>query len=436
MITKRKGARATLTAASVAIASLTLAGCSQGAGGDPGAGSEDIELTMYYPVAVGGPLTQVVDKLVASCAAEQEGVSVKAIYTGGYPDTMTKVQAAARANDAPELAVMLSSDLFTLTDQKLIAPLDEIGDVSWAKDRFYEAFLSGGIDSEGTLWSLPFQRSTIVQYYNRDIFKAAGLDPEVAPKTWDELRAAAKKVIDTKAADFGIEIPSTAYGYWLFQALAVQAGVEVTDGSGTATNFDNPEAVRALEFWKKLGDDKLAPAGTVEWSTTAEDFLQGRTAMMWTTTGNLSNVRKTAKFDFGVSALPSDKRAGSPTGGGNMYILKQATDEQRKAALEFAKCMTSPENAAQWSIDSGYVATGPAAWKTDKMEAYVADFPEAAVARDQLEDAISELATHDGGKVVTLANDAINAALNGQVSPADALAQLQSDIDKVLKPYR
>ena len=77
--------------------------------------------------------------------------------------------------------------------------------------------------------------------------------------------------------------------------------------------------------------------------------------MIWTTTGNLSNIRANAKFPFGVAMLPADKRRGSPTGGGNFYLFKSATPPQREAGLRFIRWISSPERAAQWGIDTGYV---------------------------------------------------------------------------------
>src|SRR4029453_7627921 len=123
----------------------------------------------------------------------------------------------------------------------------------------------------------------------------------------------------------------------------------------------------------------------VEWGTTPKDFFERKVAMMWTTTGNLTNVKNNAKFDFGVAMLPASKRRGSPTGGGNFYVFKKATKEQQGAGGKFAQWMTQPERAAQWGIDTGYVAVRADAWQTPKMTEYVKGFPVAAVARDQLQ---------------------------------------------------
>ncbi|HLS40117.1 MAG TPA: ABC transporter substrate-binding protein [Ornithinicoccus sp.] len=419
-------------AAAVAGALVVVAGC--GGGGDGSGGSDG--LTMYYPVAVGGPLTEVVDKLVADCT-EETGTQVTAVYSGSYADTMTKAQTAARSGQGPDLAVLLTTDLYTLIDNDLIVPLDTLDeDLSWTEEQFFPAFLASG-EAEGKLWSLPFQRSTIVQYHNKEAYEAAGLDPEQPPTTWEELEEHARQIQEQGAAEYGLEIPSTQFGNWMFQAMAIQQGVENTPGTdGFVDYLDDPGSVEALTWWKSLADEGLMPSGTTEWASTPEDFLQGRTAIMWHTTGNLTNVRTNASFDFGVSMLPAAEQPGSPTGGGNLYVFNRGDENSRAAAYEFSKCLTEPERAAEWSIASGYVATGEPAWETEAMQEYAEEFPEATVARDQLEVAQGETTSHENGRVAQAINDTIAAVLTGQAEPQEALTQLQANIDQILQPYR
>jgi sn-glycerol 3-phosphate transport system substrate-binding protein len=158
--------------------------------------------------------------------------------------------------------------------------------------------------------------------------------------------------------------------------------------------------------------------------------------MIWTTTGNLTNVKNNAKFDFGVAMLPAGKQRGSPTGGGNFYIFAKSTPAQREAAFKFIKWVTSPERAAQWGIDTGYVAVRADAWNTPVMKKYVEGFPAAAVARDQLPYAKAELSTHDNQRVTKALNDALQAALTGTKKPADALKDAQRESDRLLKSFQ
>jgi len=174
----------------------------------------------------------------------------------------------------------------------------------------------------------------------------------------------------------------------------------------------------------------------VDWGTAPNDFLQQKVAMLWTTTGNLSNIRKNAAFPFGVAMLPALKRRGSPTGGGNFYMFKAATEAQRLAGLQFMRWISSTERAAQWGVDTGYVATRPDAWETAAMKQYVAGFPAAAVARDQLQYAVAELSTHDNQRVTQALNDGVQAALTGRATPEVALAAAQATATRLLRPFK
>ena len=158
--------------------------------------------------------------------------------------------------------------------------------------------------------------------------------------------------------------------------------------------------------------------------------------MMWTTTGNLTNVKNNAKFDFGVGMLPAGKQRGSPTGGGNFYLFKKSTPAQRAAAFKFIKWMTTPQRAAQWGIDTGYVAVRADAWDTPAMKQYVAGFPAALVARDQLPYAKAELSTHENQRVTQALNDGLQAALLGTKAPEQAMKDAQREADRLLRPYK
>jgi len=186
-------------------------------------------------------------------------------------------------------------------------------------------------------------------------------------------------------------------------------------------------------IYQKYG---IHPSGVVEWGTTPRDFMEKKVAMIWTTTGNLTNIRSNAKFDFGVAMLPEGKRRGSPTGGGNFFIFKKAASPEQEGAYKFAKWLTQPERAAQWSIDTGYVAVSPAAYETPALQKYAADFPAALVARDQLPHAVAELSTHDNQRVTKALNDGLQAALTGTKTPEQAMKDAQAEANRLLRPYK
>jgi len=404
----------------------------------PMAGAET-ELNMYYPVAVGGPLTKIVDSMVADFMKENPDIKVNAIYAGNYNDARIKAFAALQSGKPAQLSVMFSIDIYELIEQDAIIAFDDIVETPEEKawlDSFYPTLMENG-RTAGKTWGIPFQRSTIVMYYNKDAFRAAGIDPDQPPATWQQLVDVGKKLTTSDGSQWGVMIPSTGYPYWMFGALAMQNGQVLMNDAGNETYFDNPAVIEALQFWRDLGTKhKVMPAGTIEWGTLRQNFLEGKTAIMWHSTGNLTIVKNKASFDFGVAMLPASKRRGTPTGGGNFYIFKQTSAAERKAAMRLIKFMTSPERSAEWSMKTGYMGISPAAYETSKLQAYVKDFPYAAVARDQLKYATAELSTYQTGRIRKALDDAIQAALTGSKSPETALKEAQSLSERLLKPYR
>ncbi len=424
---------------------MLLAACGEddadgAAGVDEATPDDPVEITVYYPIAVGGPLEEVVDGLIAGFEEENPEIVVEAVYSGDYDDTLVSAQTAIDGGDPPATTVLLNTDMFSLIEDDLIVPFDDVVETeeeeAWL-DGFYDAFMANSRDGEGRTWGIPFQRSTIVQYWNKDAFAEAGLDPEVAPQTWEEIIEIGGAVQEGSDVAWGLQIPSSGFPYWLFQALTTQAGTEIVNADGNETSFDDPEVVTALEFWLELVDAGVHPPGIVDWGTAPEDFFQEETAMMWTTTGNLTNVRDNAPFEFGVDLLPEGPGGrGSPTGGGNFFLFADAEPAEQVAAMRLIRYLTEPEQAAEWTIATGYVAPTPEAWETDTLQEYVADFPAAEVARDQLEFAVRELATYQRGQVYDVLNDAIQAAIVGDEEPEAALRSAQEQADAILEPYR
>ncbi|MES0869894.1 ABC transporter substrate-binding protein [Pseudovibrio sp. SCP19] len=402
-----------------------------------------VDLQFYFPVAVGGKAAQTIEELTAEYAAANPDVNIDAVYAGSYQDTVSKALTAARGGNPPQLSVILSVDMFTLIDEDVIIAFDEIAnteeDKKWLNS-FYPAFMENS-QTGGKTYGIPFQRSTPVLYWNKEAFKAAGLDPEKAPATWEEMVSMGQKLVKKDASgnvtQWGVRIPSSGFPYWLFQGLTTENDVILANSDGNKTNFDDPKVVEALQYLVDLSAKHgvMAP-GIIEWGATPKAFFEGNTAMMWTSTGNLTNVRNNAPFDFGVAMLPANKRRGAPTGGGNFYIFKDSSDEQKKASVDFVKWITAPKQAAKWSMATGYVAPSPEAWETDEMKAYAADFPPALVAREQLKHAVAELSTYQNQRVTRVFNDALHAAITGKKTPEEALKGAQAEADRILSEYR
>lgn len=408
----------------------------------PAAAQTDI--TFFYPVQVGGPLTDVIDGYVADFHAQHPDIRVEAVFSGNYTETTTRALTAARSGTPPTVAVLLATDIFTLIEEDVIQPIDTFistdEDQAWV-DGFMPAYLASA-QVDGHLWSVPFQRSTAVMYYNKEAFAAAGLDPEQPPRTWDEMvemgQALTLRDASGNVTQYGLGIPSSMNAvHWLFGALVAQNGGMLSSDDGLHTFFDTPEVIEALQFFVDLSAEHgIHPSGILEWGTTPNDFMQGRLAMAWHTTGNLGNIRNNATFDFGVAPYPGNPEPASVLGGGNLYIFSGASEEQQDAAFEFVKFMTSAELLADWGVQTGYVAPRDDSWETETLRAFVAEVPQAEVARRQIPVSKPEISTHEAARVNQVLNTAIQAAIIGEQTPEAALSAAQAEADKILAVYR
>lgn len=401
------------------------------------------DLEFYFPVGVNAPAVATIEQLTNAWAAQNPQHTVKAVYAGNYEETTTKALTAAQAGDPPQVAVLLAIDIFTLIEEDVITPISDIAtspeEQAWI-DSFYDGFM---VDTmfEGKVYSIPFQRSTPVFYYNKDAWRAAGLDPEVTPKTWDEMVEIGKKLTIKDAngnvTQWGTRIPNLGLaGAWLFGGLVKSKGDGLSTDTGTEARFDTEAAKASLEFMLRLADEEVMAPGGITWGDTPKAFLEGQAASIWTSTGNLAFINENAEFDWGVGFLPGGDGPGAPVGGGNFYIFKDISDEEREAALDFVKFMTTPENQAIWSMATGYVAPSQAAWETPQMKEYAERLPQALVALDQMPYAYREFATFQRARVTQFLVDAIESVVTGGAEPAVALAEAQEKADEILGEYR
>lgn len=424
------------TAAFGAALVFVLAGCGAGASPTPG----PVTLSFYYPVAVPGPITQVIDGYITQFEAANPGIKVNAVLSGGYPDTLTKVETTIKGGGTPpDVAVMLSTDLYSLVDSNAIQPLDTqvqaAGGDTYLGD-FYPAFLANS-KYQGHVWSLPFQRSTPVLYYNKDLFTAAGLDASKGPANYAEMVADAQKLTKPDGSQWGLEISSDGIPYWLFQSFVIGNGTNVVGSAPNKVNFNDPKVISALQDFADLsGKDKVMPTGILAWANMPNDFVNGKAAMIWHSSGSLANILKQAKFQVGVSYTVGENGFGAPTGGGNMYMLKGIPADHVDAAWKFMQFMSSTDIQADWSKNTGYVAARPASYQTAAMKDYLSKTPQAGVAPEGLKYAGAELAAHDNAQIQKALGDAVQAVLTGKSDAQTAIAAAQQQADQILASFK
>jgi sn-glycerol 3-phosphate transport system substrate-binding protein len=197
--------------------------------------------------------------------------------------------------------------------------------------------------------------------------------------------------------------------------------------------------IDAIEYYISLSEEYNAtPAGVqASWGNVVPNFVSGNSAMIVHSSGSLSNVLSQADFTVGVSAIPGPDGGGySVPGGGNLYMTSGLSDAQKQAAFEFAVFLTEPARAANFSIQTGYIATRESAFAQESMQTYISENPQAGQTRDVLATAGKELAVQNLGEVRNIFHNYLQAAYNGEMSPAEAMATAQEEADAALEDFR
>ncbi len=405
-----------------------------------------LSLRYYYPVGVSGPLNQLMTAMVNDFNGTHPGIRVEPIFAGNYVETMAKAMTAVLGGTPPEVAVLDTPEMFSLLDRNAIIPLDDFiaqsGGKAWLDD-FYQALLLNA-RANGHVYSIPWQRSTPIFYYNKDMFRKAGLDPDHAPKNWTELVEYAQKLTirdsSGNVTQWGVEAPVADTSPWVIQGFLIEAGAKYFDPNGKWVKFNSPEAVRALQFILDLQNKyKVHPPGPTSpafWGQVPQDFIQQKVAMIYTSTGNMTFIRTNAKFEWNAGFMPADKQYGAPTGGGSFYIFDKIPRERQVAAWTFIRWMTEPQQAARWSVATGYVPIRKSELSAPAFKDYMKQVPQALTATLQLRVAGEQMTIHDVDQIGILLVTAIQAAQTGRLSAQAALDQAQRDATQILQKYQ
>lgn len=404
------------------------------------------QISFYYPVGVSGPLARFIETYVQEFEAAHPDIKVETIFGGNYTENQSKIVAAQLAGTPPDVAILLSQELRTLISLDIVEPIQSLLDADAEGSSMIADFFPGFMENsvlDGVVWSIPFQRSTPVLYYNKEAFIEVGLDPEVPPTSWQELVSYAEKLTKRdnsgQITRYGVAIPTAERSTWLTEALVMQAGGSMYDvnSDGLVATLDTPAVREAITFKADLANRyKVSPEGVIAWGTTTNDFAAGNIAMIYHSTGSLGFIRANADFEFGTAFQPANAQFGVPTGGGNFYILKGSDPAKRDAVWTFIKWMSSPELLARWSVDSGYVAPRLSSWELPTMQDYVSQYPQALTAREQLRYAQAELPVYALQEIKDIFSKAEQDVVLGSASAEAALAEAQRLADEVLAKFR
>jgi sn-glycerol 3-phosphate transport system substrate-binding protein len=402
-----------------------------------------VNLKFYFVVGVAGPLAVVIDDMVQQFNDTHPKIEVEPIYCGNYNDTMAKVQTGILSGNPPDVFVVEISELYTLLAFDGIIPLDkyiakEGGDAFTGQ---YFPALYDNAKAYGNIWGQPFQRSTPILYWNKDMFAekseellSHGLDPTRAPRTWFELERYASVLTDHEKEIWGCILPG-GWNDWIFEAFVYQNGGQLLSDDAETSYFNSPEVLEALVFWYKLTNELKVSPPLRPWNQTPIDFAAGKAAMMYYSTGGLPLVKEQAAFGFGTAFQPMHVEYGVPVGGGDFHISRNIPPENQDAAWEFIKFMTSPEMAAHWSRKSGYICINVLGAELPDMKEYLAQNPNALVATQQLDYAYAKIMAPNFQEIRKIFVANMDALMQGDQTPQETATKLHNSIQEILDEY-
>ncbi|GAB4270683.1 MAG: ABC transporter substrate-binding protein [Candidatus Rifleibacteriota bacterium] len=309
--------------------------------------------------AMGGPLGKVMTDLINRYNNSQKNYYIKSISMGSYDTLAKKVLASLVAKEAPDI----SQNYETLTKKFIkhnkIVCLDDLlaSEPEDIKSDIIPVLLANNT-FDGKLYSFPFNKSVPVLYYNKDMFRKVGLNPDRGPETLDELAEFARKITRYHQNTPGED--KTVYGYgcskanvWAFLNRILQYGGEILSEDGKTSNFDKPPAIHAIAFLQNMLKEGIAKEG--QGFDHQNDFIAGKVGIIESSIVSKVYMENSLDFDFGVAPLPGQIRKGVILSGSNINIFNNGDPKKIAGAWDFIKWFTSTDIGAEWSIRTTYM---------------------------------------------------------------------------------
>ncbi|HET7398430.1 MAG TPA: ABC transporter substrate-binding protein [Intrasporangium sp.] len=373
----RRGFLGLAGAAGVTAGLAACAGTGTSPTGNPSggaAGGGALEFWSNHP----GSSKEVEQKLIAAFEAANSGIKVKLVDAGkNYEEVAQKFNAALAGGQLPDVVVVSDVTWFNFALNKQLTPLDELVSTAGVKVDDYVDALYKDYLFNGKHYALPYSRSTPLFYYNKELWKAAGLEDR-GPKDWQEFKAWSTKLKAAVGSDkVALELADGSnYLDWYFQNMVWGFGGAYSK-EWTPT-FSDPKTIEAGQFLQDL-----AKAGVVRFNKApATDFSAGLAACILESTGSLGGIAKDAKFEFGTAFLPGTDNC--PTGGAGIGIPAGLSDDRKKNALKFAEFLTNPQNTATFTQATGYMPVRKSAAELPEEQAFLDKHPNSRTAILQL----------------------------------------------------
>ena len=402
------------------------------------------EISFWH--SMGGVNGQAIDTLVKKFNDENEyGITVKAQYQGEYDDSLNKLKSAQIGNMGADLVQVYEIGSRFMIESGWITPMQKMIDADSYDLSQIEPNLAAYYTIDNQLYSMPFNSSTPIMYYNKEMFEKAGITE--IPDSLEGIEAVGEKLLNEGGA--GQVISLGIYG-WFFEQFIGKQGLEyANNGNGrteaaTAVAFDsNGAAANILTAWKSLYDKGYAPNVGKGGDAGLADFSAGKSAITLGSTASLKQILQdvNGKFEVGTAYFPKVKstdEGGVSIGGASLWALNNNDAKKTRATWEFVKFLISPESQAYWNAQTGYFPVTTAAQEEPVFKENVEKYPQFQTAIDQLHDSSPKYV----GALLSVFPEAratveseIENLLNGNADVKTAVKNMADAINKSIEEY-
>lgn len=341
-------------AASSAVLAITLTACSGQSGSTSAASTTvDVKGTTVEVVYPGNPfLVKSIQETLDDAFQKKTGITVKLVETGtNYTDVQQRVTNDIAAGHRSDLIVTTYSGIRTYAEQGIAANLDSfVSDDSFQKSQFESKVLDLG-RRDGKTYALPYGTSSLVLYYNEDVFKKAGISSP--PSTYDELTADAAKVVSSGAAANGLVMNADGDN-WRLQNILATAGASYMNADETELTLSNKESLGVLQTYYDMAKNHSLTTGTD--ADVTDMFRRGDAGMILHSSGNLATITHGVTFDAKTAMVPI------PSGGtrtlppaGPALVMAAHSAQQQAATWQVMEELVSPEGSTTLTKNTGYV---------------------------------------------------------------------------------
>ena len=387
----------------------------------------------------------------------QTKVRVKLSESPSYGDNFTRYKSGLATGALPDLVQIEDTALQQMIDSGSVLPASACVEADGYDTSDHIERVLAYYTVQDVLWPMPFNVSNPILYYNKSVFRAAGLDPESPPGTLEELRAASQAIVDSGAATYGLAFKTDA---WFFEHWTAMSGRPfVNNGNGrkaraTEVLFDDEEGVAQWEWLQGMHRDGLllstGDAGFDHFLAVGE----GKAAMTIDTSAALGTIFQVlgsgqyAGVDLGAAPMPGPRSddGGVLVGGAALYIVNRSDPVEQAAAWEFAKFLNEPQRQAEWSAATGYIPIRRSATELAPITQAWQARPELRIAYDQLLSGADNEATAGpvigaygsggGGEGVRGAVvEGLNSMFVRDLPAAEALAETARKADERIQEY-